>query len=276
MENALLPHYENPPVIETVLGVQFDPLPGFRYAHLGAFWKSLDAAQWPTVLDASPLQPQFENFAESFQWARGVQFQIMQEVTIREQIKSKKADRMIQLQNARFHFNWLGEGGGKYPRYHTVRDGFVLAWRSFVSFVAKENLGEIRPNQWEVTYLNHIPKGTVWNGPDDWGFFRPLGAVPTIEGVVQGESFGGEWHFVIPNQRGRLHIAWQHAKVEPTKNEIIILNLTARGPLGLSGRPVEEVILEGIDLGREAIVRSFKEMMTSEANKYWGLKHAKD
>jgi uncharacterized protein (TIGR04255 family) len=200
----------------------------------------------------------------------------MQEVTVREQIKSKNGDRMIQLQNGRFHFNWVGEGGSRYPRYHNVRDGFVSAWRSFVSFIAKENLGEIRPNQWEVTYLNHIPKGTVWNSPDDWGFFRPLGAVPTIKGVVQGESFGGEWHFVIPGQRGRLHVGWQHGKLEPPKNEIIILNLTARGPLAGTGKPVEEVIFEGIDLGHETIVWSFKEMMTSEANKYWGLKHAKD
>src|SRR5260370_24827746 len=138
---------------------------------------------------------------------------------IRILIKNSEGDRMIQGQNGRLHFNWLGEAGARYPRYPKVREGFATALRSFISFVGEEKLGEIKPNQWEVTYLNHIPKGTVWNTPDDWGFFRPLGAVPTIKEVVQGESFGGEWHFVIPDQREPLHVAWRHAKAEPAKNE---------------------------------------------------------
>ncbi len=37
-----------------------------------------------------------------------------------------------------------------------------------------------------------------------------------------------------------------------------------------TGRPV----LEGLDLGRKTIVRSFKSLMSDKANKYWGLNHA--
>jgi len=111
---------------------------------------------------------------------------------------------MLQIQNGRLHFNWLGQKGGKYPRYNDVRENFLWALQRFIEFVATEKLGDFRPNQWEVKYLNHIPKGTVWNAPGDWDFFRPLGGVPTIEGLIQGESFVGEWHFIIPEQRGRL------------------------------------------------------------------------
>ena len=271
-----MPDYDKPPVVETILGVQFDPLLSFKNAHLGAFWKSLDAKVWPTVQDAPPLPPQFENFVESAQWVRGIQFQLTQEVAIRVLIKNSDGNRMIQAQNGRFHFNWLGEDGAQYPRYPKVREGFVTALRSFISFVGEEKLGEIKPNQWEVTYLNHIPKGTVWNSPDDWGFFRPLRAVPGIKDVVQSESFGGEWHFTIPDQKGRLHVSWQHTiKVEPNKNEIVVLTLTARGPLAGTSQPVD-AILEGVDLGRKTIVRSFAGMMTDEANKYWGLKDARN
>jgi hypothetical protein len=126
------------------------------------------------------------------------------------------------------------------------------------------------------TYLNHIPKGTVWNAPGDWDFFRPLGGVPTIEELIQGESFVGEWHFIIPEQRGRLHVHWQHGrKSEPKEEEVIVLTLTARGPLDRSKTDLHAVI-ERLDLGRETIVRSFKAFMTDEANKYCGLKHAVD
>jgi len=33
-----LPTFENPPVVETVMSVQFDPLSKLTDAHLGGFW----------------------------------------------------------------------------------------------------------------------------------------------------------------------------------------------------------------------------------------------
>ena len=37
-----------------------------------------------------------------------------------------------------------------------------------------------------------------------------------------------------------------------------------------------QAVLDGLDLGRKTIVRSFKSLMSDEANKYWGLKHVSD
>lgn len=275
-EKVGCPDYENPPVVETVLGVQFDRLPGFKNGHLGAFWKTLDANEWPAVSDAPALPQQFERFTEPARWARiGPQLTLTQDPSSRLQIKNGGGDRMIQVQNGRLHFNWLRQAGGAYPRYERVREGFVEAFRQFVAFLAQENLGPLRPNQWEATYLNHIAKETVWNAPSDWGFFGPLGAVPTVEGLVQGESFAGEWHFVIPQQRGRLHVQWQHGRrSEPKEEDMIVLTLTARGPLPKAEDDLP-TILDGLDLGRETIVRSFRAFMTDGANDYWGLKHVR-
>lgn len=276
-EKGPLPDYENPPVVETVLGVQFERLPGCRNAHLGAFWKTLDTEEWREVFDAPPLQAQFERFTESARWSSiGAQLTVTQDPSVRLQIKNKDGDRMIQVQNGRLHFNWLGQAGGQYLRYENVRGGFLWILQRFIKFVGPEKMGDFRPNQWEVTYVNHIPKGTVWNTPNDWGFFRPLGAVPTVEDLVQGESFSGEWHFVIPEQRGRLHVQWQHGqKSEPEGQEIIVLMLTARGPVAKS-EDARQAILDGLDRGHETIVRSFAAFMSRAANDYWGLKHAAD
>lgn len=272
-QSQMLPDYEKPPVVETILGVQFDPLPKFRNAHLGSFWKSLDQEEWPTVIDAPPLEPVYERFGDSLHWsAAGLRLKFSQDVSARLQIRNRTADRMIQVQNGRLHFNWLGRNGGNYPRYHNVREGFERAFTQFVDFCKRENVGTFLPNQWEVTYLNHIPKGTVWNSPEEWNFFRPLSGLPSIEGVAAGESFQGEWHFAIPDQRGRLHVQWQHAmRSKSEAAEIIVLTLTARGPIP-GGRSDAEAILEGLDLGRETIVRSFRSLMSDTANKFWGLK----
>lgn len=272
----LLPYYERPPVVESILGVQFDRLPDFCNAHLGAFWRGLDQAEWPNVADAPPLPPQFERFTEAARWAEGIQFQVSQDPTSRLQIKNKDGDRMIQLQNNQLHFNWLGESGGGYPRYEKVRDGFAAVLSRFVEFAAAEQLGDFRPNQWEVTYLNHIPKGSVWDSPHDWDFFLPLRSIPAVEGTIQGESFSGGWHFVIPDQRGRLHVQWQHGlKSKPEQQEMIVLTLTARGPLD-KGEDDTTRILNGVDLGRQTIVRTFPNLMSDEANNHWGLKHGND
>lgn len=272
------PDYDNPPVVETVLGVQFDRLPGFKNAHLGAFWKTLDLDEWPVVQDVPPLTPQFERFDKTARWAKGVQLQLTQDPACRLQIKSIDGGRMIQLQNNRLHFNWLGESGVPYPRYERVLEGFESALRKFVEFVEQEHVGDFQPNQWEVTYVNHIPQGSVWKTPGDWSFFKPLAGFSMVGNLVQGESFGGEWHFIIPDRKGRLHVQWHHGlktlSDEP-ENEIVRLTLTARGPIGDSDDKLR-TLTDGLNLGRRIIVSSFKELMNDDANKHWGLKHVND
>lgn len=270
-----LPDYERPPVVETILGVQFDRLPRLKNAHLGAFWKLLDRGEWPVVADAVPLPPQFERFDPTSGWARAIQLQLTQDPASRLQIKNRDGDRMIQVQNGRLHFNWLGKGGGPYPRYERVQSDFAPLLEQFKRFLSDESVGDFRPNQWEVTYVNDIPQGTVWSTPADWGFFEPLAAVPTIESVAEGESFGGQWHFVIPPQRGRLHIDWEHLKSsqedKEAAQELIRVTFTSRGPVDRSGMTT---VFEGLELGRATIVRSFQRLMSEAANRYWGLKHA--
>ncbi|MDZ4819120.1 MAG: TIGR04255 family protein [Planctomycetota bacterium] len=272
--NGILPDYERPPVVETVLGIQFDQIPGFGNAHLGSFWKTLDTAKWPNVADAPPLHSEAEQFGDAVRWPSHLKIQLTQDPRSRLQIRDPLGDRMIQIQNGRCHYNWLGQGGSDYPRYLAVRDGFEEVLRRFVQFVRQEKIGEFRPKQWEVTYINNIRKGTVWNAPSDWSFFRPLGAVPTVGDVVQGESFSGEWHFIIPGNRGRLHANWQHgfAPVDgQVRQDTVWLTLTARGPVDGGGDPLP-AILSGLDLGHQTIVKSFRAFMSDEANTFWGLK----
>src|SRR5262249_45558845 len=142
-----LPRFERPPVIETVLGVQFHPISRFTNGHLGAFWKRL-GPEWPFIADAPPIQHQFQRFGPA-SWARlGLQMQLSQIMRSRLQIRNAAKDRMIQVQNGRFHYNWLGEGGGKYPRYREVRPAFDQALGEFRRFLTDELQADLQPNQW--------------------------------------------------------------------------------------------------------------------------------
>lgn len=265
--------YERPPVVETILGVQFDPLQGLSNAHQGLFWDSL-GAEWPTLSDSPPLEPQFERFTGE-NWAPpGIAFRLVQTMSSRLQIKNAEENRLIQVQNGRLHLNWLGKGGANYPRFSRMLTEFLEIVERFNRFIADRHVGAFRPNQWEVTYINQIPQGTVWNSPADWGFFLPLSNPRNYGTSAQLESFNGEWHFVIPNNRGRLHIQWQHGKIQDAPKEMVGLTLTARGPLDSDPNDFKGNLVRlraGLEIGHQAIVLSFRDLMSAEANRYWGL-----
>lgn len=282
MTAEALPEFERPPVVETVLGVQFEPLPGFRNAHLGVFWSFLNSEDvrrtlgrgWPHSIDAPRLEPQHERFGGEKPWRRlGFKLKVSQDPSVRIQIQNADRNRMIQLQNGRLHYNWLGHEGEGYPRYLEIRPEFDKVLKQFEHFLNDHKMGKLQPNQWEVTYVNHIPRGTVWEEPRDWqNVFRQLPSMIDCPGSVDLESCAGEWHFEIKPQRGRLHILLGHGQSSVESGEDLLrLTLTARGPIGgAEGNGLN--LDQGLDLGRRIIVTTFKAVTSESAHEYWGLK----
>lgn len=268
MQEAL-PDFKNPPVIETVLGVQFEPLQKFTNAHLGAFWKKLPK-EWDSVSDAETLEPVFEEFGDERSWVPpGIQLKISRDPSTRLRIRNQTNDRMIQIQNSRFHYNWLGQSGRQYPRFKNVKPEFDDMFNQYKQFVLNESLGDIIPNQWEITYVNHIPKGTVWNSPSDWErVFPSISRKNDCSTVGSLESFECKLHYELEDRRGRLHIEIRHGKRDNSQ-EILIMNLTARGPI----RPDGILLDEGLNLGRNAIVRAFAELTAPDAHKFWEIQN---
>jgi uncharacterized protein (TIGR04255 family) len=277
MADVQLPSFRRPPVVETVLGVQFDRIPGFSNAHLGAFWKHLIAQwlgstaeeAWTDVSDAPLIEPVFERFEPEQSWnVEKFSLRLTQDPACRLRIRNARRDAMIQVQNGRLHYNWIGQPGQDYRRYATVRPAFDRVSAAFREFLRAEKLPDIRPNQWEVTYVNHIPKGSVWTSPADWGaLFVGLPGNWKEPTAVRLESFAGSWHWQIPPQRGRLHIDVKHAKINGNQpEEMLRLTLTARGP-------VDEAVSvgDGLDLGREVIVLTFRDITSADAHRFWEL-----
>jgi len=267
MSSTNLPSFERPPVVETVLGVQFSEIPGFSNAHLGAFWRSL-GDDWPRVEDAPPIEPAYERFSGESAWGVQPKFTLTNNPATRVRIKNRADDTMVQLQNGRLHLNWLGQGGAEYPRYKAVRPEFDRISTLFRVFLLEQGLGEPQPNQWEITYVNHIPKGSIWAQPEDLikvlvglpGAWKPLSN-------VRFEGFGGAWHYEIEPQRGRLHVNASLVSLGSEEiKEAMRLTLTARGPAS-----DKSSLGEGLDLGRKAIVTTFKEITSADAHSYWGL-----
>jgi uncharacterized protein (TIGR04255 family) len=268
-----LPEFENPPVIETVLGIQFAPIPGLTIAHFGWYWKDFLDHGWTRVAEAPPIPEQFERFGQKPAWNIPVpllQFKLVKEAPVRLQIISDSEDRVIQLQIDRYLYNWKKQDAS-YPRFKAIYPEFMARLQGFRDWLGVARLGDISPNQWEVTYVNHIPKGDLWESPADWhSIFPGLYLPPDRHESIQLESLSGEWHYEITPQRGRLHISGHHGKNHESGEELLVLQLTSRGPIE-PGEPTRD-IESGLNLGHRVLVQAFVDLSSSAAHRHWGIK----
>ena len=265
--------YSKPPVVETVLSVQFKPLPDFGAGQLGAYWKGL-GPEWPHVVDAPSVEPVFEQFDGRNVWAPAAFVKLSSKIDLRLQIRNHPKDRMIQVQNGRFFYNWLGAPGIEYPSYESVRPEFDDQWKRFREFVianTKENV--VRPNQWEILYVNHLPRGSVWNDLSDLPQALTFLRHPDFSGTsLIPDGLFGEWRFEIPPEKGRLYVKLRMKKPEDKEGDLqcVVLTLTARGHIG----EVSPTLNEGLALGHATIRESFDRLTSTEAHKYWGVQYA--
>jgi uncharacterized protein (TIGR04255 family) len=174
---------------------------------------------------------------------------------------------MIQVQTTRLHYNWQ-KRKGVYPSYKEVRAEFDQTLQCFRRFVAEEGLGQINPNQWEITYIDFVPPGELWQSPVEWGQVLP--GLLSKESPPKGlklENPTAEWHYEIVPRQGRLHINVALGKVEGVAEGGLVLQTTARGPIGEGASPDLE---SGLSLGHDTIIAAFLNITSDEAQRAWG------
>jgi uncharacterized protein (TIGR04255 family) len=159
--NFHLADFDNPPVVETVLSLQFERLTALRAVHFGLFWEKVKD-RFPKSEEQPPLLPVFERFPEPIPPSGQVLFETIQAPTLlRVWLINDVGTEIIQLQNGRFIKNWRKSGHHDvYPHYEPViKPAFERDLREFQLFLGEEKLGELKVTQCEVTYVNHIVSG---------------------------------------------------------------------------------------------------------------------
>ena len=270
-----LPDFCSPPVVETVLSLQFEPIHRFSTVHVGLLWQKF-RKDLLLMEEHPPLPPVVETF--------GKPTQSRIEVTIEEKpplprvwFLNESRTELIQVQADRFIHNWRKAAGSStpYPRYEPIRERFREELAVFERFLSDEKLGRIVINQCEVTYVNHIEPCGVWGRHGQMQtVFRNWTSLessflPEAEGVAVHQRF------VIPDETGgpvgRLHASvaphWKKADGSP----LLVLNVTARGaPLGEG----TDGAFAFFDLGRRWIVQGFTDLTTSDMHCVWERRDA--
>ncbi len=270
-----LPDFDNPPVVEVALSAQFETLSKLRTPQLGLLWQEF-RRRFPVTEEHSPLNAVVEHFGVLKAPKVEVRLEMLQSPPVpRCWFLNEAGTELIQVQHDRFVHNWRKAGTeAEYPRYEHVRNAFANELERFRAFLEREQLGDLNPNQCEVTYVNHIVAGEGWENHSE------LGEVLTVFELRYSDKFLSfpehvriKLSHVIVDQAGeplgRLHVVVEPVFRREDDQPMWLLNLTARG------RPVGEGIdgiLRFMDIGREWVVRGFASMTTTKMHKIWGRK----
>lgn len=254
-----LPEFENPPVIEVVCGVLFEPLQAMLASHLGLLWERL-RGEYPLCQEVAPLTPVIERFSTE----AAVHFEFTDVPPLpRVWYLRKDETGLVQVQRDRFLHNWKKvRPADEYPRYHAVIRQFADRLADFEGFVAEHELGAMKPAQYELTYVNHIPRGEKVQTLADIGRVFPDFAWQARKGRFLPHPNGLNWRTItdLPEQKGRLHATIRTA-TRSDGQHILLFELTARG---FPGDGSKDAMWKWFELGHEWIVRGFTDLTGEE------------
>lgn len=251
-----LPNFEKPPVIEVVCGILFKPINSLLVPHFGLLWEKF-RDEYPTCREVPPLNPLLEQYDN----AKPFQIELSDTPPLpRIWFVHKNDTGVIQIQRDRFLHNWRKvHPEDEYPRYHKVMEMYKKQFSKFESFLTEHELGSLEPQQYEMTYINHMYQGYGWNSTKDVGALLPDFSFRNDPKrfLPAPESINWRTGFALPNREGRLHATVRHGKLKETAQSLIILDLTVRG-IG-TDRSLEGMAA-WFDLAREWIVRGFVDL----------------
>jgi uncharacterized protein (TIGR04255 family) len=246
------PDYNSPPVNEVVCGLSIKKIEGFKAHHIGLFWQKIKD-EFPNVEHATRLEdkpPEFD----------------LKEYLPRVWFVRNEQNRLIQLQDDRFYFNWRRmQEGEEYPRYETIIEDFKKYLLEFEIFLQEENLGSINPKRCELSYINHIPKGDGWESPIDLtNIFRDICWNTEGRFLPQPVNVGGQAVFQLPDNKGRLELILQQAVRKTDKRPMFVLQNKVTG---LGEDKNMDAVWEWFNIAHEWIVYGFTDITTESAQK---------
>src|SRR6266536_5879861 len=267
-----LPDFRRPPIDELVLSIQFGSLTKFRSGHIGVLWNEF-RREYPKMTEQMPLLPAFETFGVPPQApVSGIQIEnLLASPMSRFWFEEANGYELIQIQQDRVIHNWRKrDEQQRYPRYETIRDRFRIEVERFTKFVSDENLGEVKPNQCEVSYINVIDLPDGENPHQYLERITPLWAGNySEEFLLECENVSFQTRYVLREDDkpfGRVYVTFASVFRVQDSRPVIRLEITARG------RPKNASIDEAfrvLDDERKIVVRTFAAVTTPAMHELW-------
>lgn len=255
-----LPKFARPPLVETVLGLDFEPIPNFTVPHFGLFWNFV-REDYPNSTVQPPLVSNIEEFSENQKQQLTLSFSQVPE--IRCWFDDQSGEWLVQIQRNRFISNWRSkQGSSLYPHYEKVLSRFWKEWGRFNEFLQAEGFNTPKVLQCEVTYINHI----VAPFADAGRIFPSLAGLKGGNFLPLPEAVALNLVHTIPENRGRLYLSLQTVLRHADLRDVLQLSLTVKV---LPKSSNESDINQAFSLGREWAVRGFADFTSEEMQQQW-------
>jgi hypothetical protein len=161
---------------------------------------------------------------------------------------------LIQFQRDKFINNWRKISlGTEYPRFKTLFPQFQKTFGMFSCFIKEVHAGEIVPDQYELTYVNHISKEKMWQSLRNIEIVFPDFLCRETSFLPEPEHVSWRKIYRLPDKQGRLYASMQDIQGK------YVLNLTARG-FGAN-------INNWFEMAHEWIVKGFADLTGKEIQK---------
>ncbi len=251
-----LPYYRNPPINEVVCGMRIHPADNLLIPHIGLLWDKF-RAEYPRLQHTQPLATTKGEIAVD---------KVTKLPIPRIWFISNSDDQLIQFQNDRFYFNWR-KRKNDYPRYKNMMSNFEIVFRAVKALFNEFELGELEPIEYELTYLNHIPRGNGWETIDDLSniFSDFHWNKSDTRFLHHPKEVGWAADFSFPDQKGHLSISLKQGIRILDELPILIFELKAMG------FDSEDSFRNWFDLAHEWIVRGFTDLTIDKMHEFWGV-----
>jgi uncharacterized protein (TIGR04255 family) len=265
MKRVTLPDYDFPPAIETLMGFHFAQYANLNVLHFGKLW-ALFEEKYPKAQIVPPIIDPRQVVQGTFDLA-----QLPSRVMFTDSVDSQ----LVQVQPSLFLRNWRKTSENmQYTHYKDLRPKFESDWATFTAFLGSNGLPEPRVFQTEVTYVNHLVRGTVWESYNDLPrLLKPL--APSSGVKEKGRSYNflpapsGLALNLVYNLDGsgvNLTIACNSA-VRVDGVEVVQRTVSAKADTSRPGTPS---IWEMLDRCHDAVILGFDDITTDEAHAKWG------
>ena len=256
--NNKLPSYQHPPLVEVVIGTQFENIKGLIPLYLSDFWEKIGKNIFlePVPADSFPKL----NQEPGIQIYTGPQ-------PARYIFGNIVGDSLIQLQHDRFIYNWKKINQDiPYPRYEKIIKDFYDFYMHFEKTLQEVNIASLKLEMLELTYVNIIPLKIL---SEDLGNisdllidaqWNPKKALSSPNGI----DFSWWFEDKIQNTKMKIHVVSGQQREDGAP--VIKIELSVRGHA-----PDKNITKcrTWFDDSHEWIVKAFDEITSENVHKEW-------
>lgn len=234
--------FQKPPLIEVVFVMEID-IPELSLVHFGLYWQTIKN-DFPT-----PIETEYSSEISDFPavW-----------------YLSSQKNRLIRLTNNYFSYHWRTVAE-EYEHFGKLFNEFLNQWQNLETWWKSITNKKIEIKSYNLQYINIIDESSEWQQPEDNRKIFSFSDGNIKTSLNAPKAYSSKLVFNLSDNLGDLVVSLEQDQADDSNKNFLIFDLSASG-LAIDGVSKEDWFISSHD----AIIQSFLELTTKEAQSMWG------